>query len=294
MANFTRYNFTAGDQVELPLILSHYSTTPLAQSRIAWQTSDGQSGVLPLATVPDAGAVAPEGTLAFHAPDVQSPTPEFLRLQLISATGETLAENRYRYAAYPQITGAGSVTIHDPLNQLQKLRAALTAHGITVTDDSANTSAVWLSSALDDATTARLAQGAKVLLLADNHTALPPTNTLKIVPRAGSDLTGDWVSNFNWALTSSDLFKPLSPVIEDSILGWEAASITPDYVIEGLPQPEAAKAQAGAFYGWLNSNAAYLAEIPQDHGHLLLTTFRFDQYGDDPFATLLLNQLINH
>ena len=49
------------------------------------------------------------------------PTPEFLRLQLVNAAGMTLAQNRYRYAVYPQpppVPGV-TVTIHDPLNQLQ-------------------------------------------------------------------------------------------------------------------------------------------------------------------------------
>ena len=59
-------------------------------------------------------------------------TPEFLRLQLVNAAGVTLAQNRYRYAVYPENIPlpAVTVTVHDPLNQLQSLRGALTAHGI--------------------------------------------------------------------------------------------------------------------------------------------------------------------
>ena len=91
--------------------------------------------------------------------------------------------------------------------------------------------AVWLSSSLDAETSARLGQGGTVLLLAASQDALPRPNPLSIVPREGSDLTGDWVSNFNWVLSSSPLWTPLSPVIDNSILGWEAAAVTPDFVI---------------------------------------------------------------
>jgi hypothetical protein len=49
---------------------------------------------------------------------------------------------------------------------------------------------------------------------------------------------------------------------------------------------------AGVFYGWLNSNRAYLAELKQGPGRMLLTTFRFQGYGQDPFTTVLLDQLL--
>ncbi len=292
MANFARHNFTAGSPVELPLMVSHYSTASLDGATIQWQTSDGQSGVLPLGKTPGPGGVAAEGSLQFKAAQVGAATPEFLRLQLVSTAGVTLAQNRYRYAVYPQPPPVSAVTviIHDPLNQLQSLRAALAARGIAVTDDAASAKAVWLSSSLDDATSARLSQGGTVLLLAGSQEAFPRGNPLSIVPRAGSDLAGDWVSNFNWVLSSGPLWKPLSPVIDDSILGWEAASVTPEFVIAGLG--ESPNVLAGVFYGWLNSNRAYLAELRQGPGRMLVTTFRFQSYGQDPFATMLLDQML--
>ncbi len=293
MANFATHNFTAGFPVELPLTVSHYSTADLEGSTILWQTSDGQSGMLPLNKTPTPGGVATEGTLQFKAAQVNAATPEFLRLQMINAAGVTLAQNRYHYAVYPQGPPASSLTvaIHDPLNQLQSLRAALVANGVAVSEESA-VGAVWISSSLDGATTARVNQGGSVLLLAQSREALPRSNSLSIVPREGSDLTGDWVSNFNWVLSSSPLWKPLSPVIDDSILGWEAASVTPDFVISGLAEQDSPSVLAGVFYGWLNSNRAYLAELHEGPGRMLVTTFRFESYGRDPFATLLLDQML--
>jgi hypothetical protein len=300
MANFATHNFAAGSAVQLPLLVSHYSTAALDGATILWQTSDGQSGVLPLARTPGPGMVAAEGTLQFNAAQAGAATPQFLRLQLVNAAGMTLAQNGYRYAVYPQPLPPPGVTvaIHDPLNQLQSLRSALVAKGAAGIEGSADESAasagkaVWLSSALDDPTQARLSQGQTVLLLAGSRDALPPGGPLSILPRAGSDLTGDWVSNFNWVLSSSPLWKPLSPVIDSSILGWEAASVTPEFVIAGLREEESQSVLAGVFYGWLNSNRAYLAELRQGPGRILLTTFRFQSYGQDPFATILLDQLL--
>jgi hypothetical protein len=228
---------------------------------------------------------------------VEAVTPQFLRLQLVNAAGMTLAQNRYRYAVYPQSAPVSGITvaIHDPLNHLQYLRSALAAHGVAVIDGSAGASdekAVWLSSVLDDATKARLSQGGTVVLLAGSRDALPVGGPVTILPRAGTDLTGDWVSNFNWVLSSSPLWKPLTPVIDGSILGWEAASLTPEFAIGGLREEDFQNVMAGVFYGWLNSNRAYLAELKEGPGRMLLTTFRFQSYGQDPFATLLLDQIL--
>jgi Glycosyl hydrolases family 2, sugar binding domain/Glycosyl hydrolases family 2/Glycosyl hydrolases family 2, TIM barrel domain len=293
MANFLTHNFTAGSTVEVPLVVSHYSTAVHEGAKILWQTSDGQSGALALGTRPAPGTVAAEGTLQFKAaPADTAPTPEFLRLQWIDSAGVTLAQNSYRYAVYPQPqVPAVTVTIHDPLNRLQSLRSALAANGIQDADASAP-KAVWISSMLDDATNAKLRQGGTVLLLAGDRDALPAGNPMSIVPRAGSDLSGDWVSNFNWALSSSPLWKPLAPVIDSGILGWEAASITPEFVIAGLHEQDSAGVLAGVFYGWLNSNRGYLADLPQASGRMLVTTFRFQAYGQDPFATMLFDQIL--
>jgi hypothetical protein len=296
MANFPTHNFTAGFPMELPVVVSHYSTASLAGASVLWQTSDGQSGVLPLPTIPELSAVATEGTLQFKAASVDAPTPEYLRLQLVTPTGRTLAQNSYRYAVYPQKPQptALTVVVHDPLNQLQSLRAALAANGLKVIDPGAGSEkTLWLSSMLDNETSARLNQGGAVLLLAANNGAIPAGNPLRIVPRAGSDLSGDWVSNFNWVVSSSPLWKPLAPVIEDSILGWEAASVMPEFVIDGVREEDSQRVQAGVFYGWLNSNRAYLAELQEGPGRMLVTTFRFNGYGQDPFATLLLDQILS-
>ena len=206
----------------------------------------------------------------------------------------TLAQNRYRFAVYPQPpVPAVTVIIHDPLNQLKNLRAALGANGIVVADETTAATAekaVWISSSLDEAANAKLSQGGTVLLLAGSRDAIPAGGPLSIVPRAGSELAGDWVNNFNWVLSSSPLWKPLSPVIDSSILGWEAASVTPEFVIAGLPEPQSVL--AGVFYGWLNFNRGYLADLRQGPGRMLVTTFRFQSYGQDPFATMLLHQIL--
>jgi hypothetical protein len=63
-------------------------------------------------------------------------------------------------------------------------------------------------------------------------------------------------------------------------------------VIGGLRAEDLQNVMAGVFYGWLNSNRAYFAELNEGSGRMLLTTFRFQSYGQDPFATVLLDQML--
>ena len=89
MANFATHNFIAGSSVELPLVVSHYSSVVLEGSTIQWQTGDGQSGVAASGHSSCGRAtVATEGTLNSKPQQVGAATPEFLRLQLVNAAGD--------------------------------------------------------------------------------------------------------------------------------------------------------------------------------------------------------------
>jgi hypothetical protein len=102
IASFAVHNFTSGSPVAVPLTISHYSTVSLDGATIQWQTSDGQSGVMPVSTSPPPGGVAPQGTLEFKAAPVTAPAAAFLRLQLVDSAGAIVAQNSYRFALYPR------------------------------------------------------------------------------------------------------------------------------------------------------------------------------------------------
>ncbi len=123
MAGFVAHNFISGSPVAVPLTVSHYSTVSLDGATIQWQASDGQSGVMPLSTSPPPGGVAPQGKLEFKGAPLSFSACNWWMLP-----GRFFwLQNRYRFAVYPEIprVPAVTVTIHDPLNQLQNLRAAL-------------------------------------------------------------------------------------------------------------------------------------------------------------------------
>jgi hypothetical protein len=135
-----------------------------------------------------------------------------------------------------------------------------------------------------------LRAGASVLLLADSKDALPASFPLKVTPRAGSDLDGNWISNFNWVRDRAP--SPFARVAFTKILGFESERAVPRFVIEGVRGADYGDVLSGITYGWLNSNEALAVQARAGRGRLLLTTFRFDDYGRDPYATQLLDSLI--
>jgi hypothetical protein len=63
-------------------------------------------------------------------------------------------------------------------------------------------------------------------------------------------------------------------------------------VIQGVRPDDFDNVLAGITYGWLHHNAALLLNTRVGPGTLLLTTFQFEAYGDDAYATRLLDSLL--
>ncbi|MFN2599443.1 MAG: hypothetical protein ABR563_19915, partial [Pyrinomonadaceae bacterium] len=124
----------------------------------------------------------------------------------------------------------------------------------------------------------------------DSKDAMPPNSPLKVVSREGSDLDGNWVTNFNWVRDRAP--SPFASVAFSKILGFESERVVPRFVIQGVPGGAYDDVLAGVFYGWLNNNAALAVQARVGTGHLLVTTLRFDDYGRDPYATHLLDALV--
>jgi hypothetical protein len=109
--------------------------------------------------------------------------------------------------------------------------------------------------------------------------------------RAGSELDGRWFSNFNWIRPDRE---PFAAVNFGRILGFESERVIPNYVLQNISGEHFEDVLSGITYGWLNANSALALQLRAGSGKLLLTTFRFQDYGSDPYATHLLNALVRY
>jgi hypothetical protein len=295
MARTDKRNYTSGETVSFDVLLSHYSTRALAGAQLVWRTeTNKRESRQPLAQTVAPASVATIARPHFTAPNVARPQRERIMLEVRDRNGRSIAENSGEVFIYPKPAPATqtALSLYDPQHTLALKAEQLRAAGYQLTTDLANPSpqSLLITTTLDEQVERVLRRGARVLLLANSKDALPARAPLKITPRADSDLDGNWISNFNWVRTSAP--SPFSRVAFTKILGFESEHVVPRFVIEGVAGADYDDVLAGITYGWLNSNEALAVQVRAGAGRMLLTTFRFDDYGRDPYATHLLDALI--
>ncbi|HUQ34085.1 MAG TPA: hypothetical protein VM095_18330, partial [Pyrinomonadaceae bacterium] len=296
-ARTDKRNYTSGEQVRFEALLSHYSHLDLKGAELLWHTETEPA--------PHRHKIGPSivsagssivGRHLFTAPDVESPRRERIVLEVLDSMGALAAESSAEVFIYPKTTAmktdaARVLTLHDPKNSYAEFGGRLSESGYDVRVSRAEPpTGLVLASTLDDFVMEHLRKGGRAVILADSKEALPAAAPVKVVPREG-DLDGNWVTNFNWVRVNRE---PYSAVAINPILGFEGLKTVPRFVIQNVPGAAYADVLAGIFYGWINNNAALSVQMKAGAGKLILTTFRFDAYGRDPYATRLLDAMIRY
>ena len=312
-ARTDKHNYTSGEPIKVEVLLSHYSARDLRGAQLAWQLEPAEArpsrSITPRQArrmglnvskieqqIPPASVtILASGSL--DAPAVSQPESRRIRLEVQDAAGRVVAENSEEIFVYPRPSPATQTALkfYDPKGLLKLKTEQLKVAGYNVLRPATdlaplNRPTLIVASGLDAEVERQLRAGASVLLLADSKDALPASFPLKVTPRAGSDLDGNWISNFNWVRDRAP--SPFARVAFTKILGFESERAVPRFVIEGVRGADYGDVLSGITYGWLNSNEALAVQARAGRGRLLLTTFRFDDYGRDPYATQLLDSLI--
>ncbi|MDT4896970.1 MAG: hypothetical protein QOH25_2047 [Acidobacteriota bacterium] len=297
MARTHKRNYMSGEQIQFEVLLSHYSNINLTGAELIWRTETGEAQ----SRQKIRGFVVPGSVtvLARHstpAPKTERPRRERILLEVRDAQGKLVAENSAEIFIYPAARETKDASLpvlafHDPKNTNPELSRALSAAGYKVgTNGTPLPRTLMLAMMLDDFVKAHLRGGGRVIILANSKEAFPADAAFHVVPREG-DLDGNWVTNFNWVRTNRE---PFSAVALNRILGFEGVSSVPRFVIQGIPDAAYGDVLSGIFYGWINNNAALAVQMKAGEGKLLATTFRFDDYGRDPYATHLLDAMIRY
>jgi hypothetical protein len=296
LARLPKRNYVSGERVRVETLISHYSAAELQGATFTWSTGSGSRGQFKISRPIERAGVASLETLSFVAPNVNQPRREKLSLELRNATGERIAENSSEMFVFPKDAKGESISLafYDPSNNNSMLSQSLTTAGYKLSSfkaGSVGANSLLVATSIDGEVERYLQSGGRALVLADSKEALSLNSSIKVTPRAGSDLDGNWVTNFNWVKTDA---APFSEVALTKILGFESDAVVPRYVIQGIRAADYGDVLSGIFYGWLNDNAVLAVQMNMGRGKLFLTTFRFDAYGNDPYATRLLDAMIRY
>jgi hypothetical protein len=292
LAGLSKRNYRSGDAVELPLQISHYSAADLNGVSVSWRTESGERGELAIRGIPRGGLFS-LSSIKFRAPATQKPGCERVWIEARSLSGDLLADNSYELFIFPPSTSAANVRIslHDSSGRLKRLSTSLKNAGYQTFAEATDSSALLIASQYDGSVQQHLQRGGRALLLLDSADGIPKNASLRILPREGSDLDGNWVTNFNWVRQNA---APFDAVAFTILLGFESSQVTPRFVIDGVPAADYQDVPSGIFYGWLNRNAALAVQANSGNGKIFATTFRFDAYGADPYATALFDSMVRY
>jgi hypothetical protein len=296
LARPQKVNYTSGERVEMPAMLSHYSARELSGARLQWSTDSGASGGFPITGPVTRASVAALPSISFAAPQVNAARRLKLLLKVSGRDGSLIAENSYDLFIFPkpapEIHTALMVYAPGEDSAEPTLMKSLRAAGYTVLQfDPNNKFGLLITTVIDRRVQLYLQKGGLTILLAGTKEALPADSVFKVTPRAGSDLDGNWVTNFNWIRAGEQPFKT---VAFNKVAGFESEASIPRFIIQGVRGTDYVDVMSGIFYGWLNNNAALAMGMRAGEAKIFATTYRFDAYGRDPYATHLLDAIIRY
>jgi hypothetical protein len=149
---------------------------------------------------------------------------------------------------------------------------------------------VVITSTFDDEIKEALRRGGLVMLIPTDRQQLG--GGLEVVPRSIDNLDGNWISAFAWVRKDHAAFKSIG---FDTLAGFETQAVSPSMVVRGIPPEQFGDVLSGIFYGWIHSSVGTVVQAKCGRGKLLIVTSSLaTTYGTDPYATYLLDNLINY
>lgn len=285
-----KHNYFDGDKVEAEVYFSHYSQQNLDDATVNWEVQGTPlKGSFPASAIP-VGSAGKAGTINFSAPSTPAPSRNLLSVQ-ISAGGTVISKSSIDLYFYPHYkpTLPPPVNFHDPRGTLRRLATDMQEQDYFETD-SVQAHPVLITSVFDTDVKQALESGSTVILLARGPLTI--TQDLKIEPRSKDDFSGNWISNFAWVRKDAPTFKKIG---FGTLSGFETEASTPESVVIGIPPGEFKDVLAGEFYGWIHSSVGTLVQVRYGKGRLLICTYSLNTpYGTDPYATYLMDDLVNY
>ncbi len=289
VARATKRNYISGERVSAEVFLSHYGAGSWPAGEVRWSFSGGGlRGTLPAGEM-EQGSTAAVGRVDFIAPMVSTPERRELVLEA-AAGGRVLARNTLEFFVYPRSIpdDPPPVRIHDPGGRLRSLAPMLRLRNYPMPPPPAE--AVLVASYFDEEARQTLAGGGRVLLLPAERQSL--SERISILPRANSNLDGNWITGFLWRQQASAPFRTISFT---PLAGFEVENSAPDAVVSGLEPGDFNDVLSGIFYGWIHSNAGTVVQAKYGRGRLIVCTYPLGTaYGSDPYATYLFDALVQY
>ncbi len=286
-----KLNLWSGESFSAPIYFSKWSGGELAGAKLRWRLENFAGGEMSGITV-EPFAVAYLGEIRFTAPPVTDTVKLALTASLLDSGESLVSSNSINIVVsppslkYPRISRDGPILFYSPENTLSKIADELRVLGYssytskTIRGDAS----IMVSARLDGEVEDYVRSGGRALILIDSLQDLDVDGRKYIVEHR----KGEWITGFHY-IRDRRVVKNL-PV--ESPLGWSYYLTMPELVIRNISPMESENILAGYFEGWIHEHAAtiYMKEVRR--GQLILSTFKFSDYAEDPVTTILFNNLL--
>jgi hypothetical protein len=283
---------SAGDTRRLPVYFSQFSPRLFENVTVAWECADFPEldGSAPVKLASE-GAVPQCHSLtdiSVTAPKINAPTKTVLHFTLRDSAGTVLAHNTQNLVFVPakiKPTVRPRLWLDDP-TETKGLTHRLEDCGYAVQQDG-DGAELCIATRWQNEVVSWVQNGGKALLAVTDRKSLTSESGLGfgVQDRKRSGWGGDWCTTKTW-------FVPEAfPSLPDTTrFDFELEKVAPRWV---LTKMQSGDVLSGMFIGWINYPAGIVVRLKIGKGQLLITTFDLlPHLGDDPMATLLLNDLV--
>jgi len=237
-----------GERIPVDVSVSHFSDDDLGTCSVVWEAGDSAGRVE--ASVSRA-TVTPLGSVDL---DVAAPGPQTMHLSL-----------------------------HDRHGRLVQ-RTDATVWGFD--DARPPTDEVLVVDRWTDELAAKVAAGARCLVVVSDPAALPGDARLRVRERAGTMWQGHWAQGMGWLDRRLTVGLGVGPRVGSAFTG-----LTPANVITGYDPADRADVWGGYYVGWLRAHVATIGAFRHEDGYGMVCTFPLLERQDDPLARSLLARL---
>lgn len=261
-AQSKRMNYAAGDQVNFGAYVSHFSDADLAGAKLTWRVTGTRLRGEMNVTAPARGGASSVGEIGFEAPDTSVPRRLRLEVFLLNAEGAEVASNYQEFVIFPA-------------------------------EDPGMPSDALLATGVDAKSAARIAEGANAVICVESPDQLYLADKrIEAIDRDVDGRWGNWCSCITW-LRDSPAFEGI-PAVRTMDFSFE--NVIPQCVLTGItPDAYENDVLSGIFVGWVQSNAAVMAQVRHGKGKAIITTLPLlSNLKNDPMARFLLASLARY
>jgi len=320
LAAWTRLNYWEGDLCSVNVVVSHWSALEMRGYTVEWNISElGVSGTIMDVSV-DRADSREVGRVSFVVPPLAESVRSRLHLRLRDPDGRIVARNIQYLSFFPHrarrmARNPGPIWVHDPFD-IWDLEDRLQQAGYEVAREQAGSNGtrptLAVVSRLDEDVARFMEEGGIALFLVrspgDIKSEQSQRSGIRIRDRRvriderskeKNPWEGDWVSNFNWIKHDTvfkDIPRTLDSPFSGDLMDMQYYRVIPNQVLLGWsPEKEFADVLSGMVVGWVHAPVALMAQCKWGKGKLLLTPMKLESaYGDDPVATVILNNLLDY